>query len=99
MLKILKNAEYLYWYEKQIFKIKLQIDSRLMRLALNEHFGQVRRLSAVLCELKFNNGIRVYYTQFEADGVVIILLLGGNKNGQEKDIRKAQKIAEKIHSN
>jgi putative component of toxin-antitoxin plasmid stabilization module len=27
----------------------------------------------------------------------IILILGGNKNGQEKDIKQSQKIAEKIH--
>ncbi len=27
----------------------------------------------------------------------MILILGGNKNGQEKDIKKAQKTAEKIH--
>jgi putative component of toxin-antitoxin plasmid stabilization module len=31
------------------------------------------------------------------DGKTIILILGGNKNGQDKDIRRAQKIAEKIH--
>jgi hypothetical protein len=30
-------------------------------------------------------------------GIAFILILGGNKNGQEKDIKKAQKTAEKIH--
>ncbi len=31
------------------------------------------------------------------NGEVLILIQGGNKNGQDKDIKKAQKAAEKIH--
>ncbi len=27
----------------------------------------------------------------------MFLILGGNKNGQQKDINKAEKVAEKIH--
>lgn len=99
MFKILKTSDYLNWFEQQLFKIKAQIDSRILRLALNEHFGHIRKLSEHLYELKFNNGIRIYYTEIKQDELTIILLLGGNKNGQAKDIRKAQKIAEKIHSN
>jgi putative addiction module killer protein len=46
-----------------------------------------------MSELKFNNGNRIYYT-IKND---MILILGGNKNGQQKDIDKANKVAEKIH--
>jgi putative addiction module killer protein len=51
----------------------------------------------LLFEIKFNNGNRVYYTEKVVDGKAIILILGGNKNGQDKDIKRAQKAAEKIH--
>ncbi len=41
-------------------------------------------------ELKFNDGRRIYYAYIPEKN--ILLLLGGNKNGQEKDINKAKKL-------
>ena len=72
-------------------------DSRLEKIRDFGHYGHVRKLSSLLFEIKFNNGNRIYYTEKIIDGEVLILFLGGNKNGQDKDIKKAQKIAEKIH--
>ena len=43
-----------------------------------------------ISELKWDNGRRIYYAHLVQQN--ILLLLGGNKNGQDKDIRKAQKI-------
>ncbi len=63
----------------------------------SEHYGHAKKLSSVLSELKFNNGNRIYFTEKIINGKTVILILGGNKNGQEKDIKKAQKTAEKIH--
>ena len=57
----------------------------------------MKKLSSLLFEIKFNNGNRIYYTEKMINGKAVILILGGNKNGQDKDIKKAQKIAEKIH--
>lgn len=53
----------------------------------------------MLFEIKFNNGNRIYYTEKMIKGKFVILILGGNKNGQQKDIKKAQKAAEEIHLN
>lgn len=89
--------EYLDWYSAQTAKIKAQIDSRLEKIKHFGHYGHVRKLSSVLYEIKFNNGNRIYYTEKIIDGHVVILIFGGNKNGQDKDIKKAKKIAEKIH--
>lgn len=39
-------------------------------------------------------GYHVYYTQ--RDNVLIVLLIGGDKATQQKDIRKAQSMAENL---
>ncbi len=97
MISFLKLLEYAAWYDSQTAKTKTQIDARLQRIQENGHYGHIRKLSSVLFEIKFNNGNRIYCTERIIDGKVVILILGGNKNGQSKDIKQAQKIAEKIH--
>jgi len=57
----------------------------------------VKKLSSALYEIKFNNGNRIYYIERMINGEVLILTLRGNKNRQDKDIKKAQEAAEKIH--
>jgi putative addiction module killer protein len=97
MLSILKLKEFATWYDTQTVKIQAQIDSRLEKIRDFGHYGRVKKLSSLLYEIKFNNGNRIYYTEKVIDGKVLILILGGNKNGQSKDIKKAQKTAEEIH--
>jgi putative addiction module killer protein len=55
--------------------------------------GQHRALTHGVSELKidFGPGYRVYYT--ERDGVVVILLAGGDKSSQERDIKTAIALA------
>ena len=97
MISFLKLIEYAAWYDNQTAKIRAQIDGRLEKIRDFGHYGHVKKLSSVLFEIKFNNGNRIYCTEKIIDGKVMILILGGNKNGQDKDIKKAQKTAEKIH--
>ena len=59
----------------------------------NDHFGVFKNLDNFLAELKWGNGRRVYYSIMEDDtGELTLLILGGNKNGQDSDIKKASKI-------
>ena len=97
MVNFLKTEDYLNWFKLQPVKIQVQIDGRLTRIQEQGHYGHIRRLSSVLFEIKFNNGNRIYCTETVVNGKTVVLMLGGNKNGQDKDIKKAQKIAEKIH--
>jgi putative addiction module killer protein len=97
MVSFVKTEDYADWFESQAVKVRAQIDSRLERIREAGHYGHIRELSSVLFEIKFNNGNRIYCTEKVIEGKTVILILGGNKNGQEKDIKKAQKIAEKIH--
>ena len=98
VVSFLKTEEYLNWVKAQTLKIRIQIAGRLERIQESGHYGHVRKLSSILFEIKFNNGNRIYCTEKVIEGRTVILILGGNKNGQEKDIKKAQKIAEKIHN-
>lgn len=56
----------------------------------------MKDLGDFLSELKWVNGRRVYYAIMEDDsGELTLVILGGNKNGQDSDIKKARKILKK----
>ena len=74
---------------------KHRIQVRIDRLSFGNP-GQHRILKGGVCELKVDAGpgYRVYYAQ--RAGVVIILLTGGNKSTQDKDIAAARRIAKEL---
>ena len=55
--------------------------------------GKTRSVGAGVVEMKidFGPGYRVYFVQ--RGEVVIVLLCGGDKSGQEKDIQRAKALA------
>jgi putative addiction module killer protein len=91
--KIYPMPQYDEWYETQTEKSKFQIEKRLDKIKTDGHFGHIRDLDDGLAEIKFNDGRRIYYTIIPVNNVV--LLLGGSKNGQDSDIRKAKNIIAK----
>lgn len=60
------------------------------------NFGDYKQLDEYLYELRFNfgSGYRVYYT-FE-DNTIVLLINGGDKKSQTKDINKAQNILKNL---
>jgi putative addiction module killer protein len=88
--QILTSAEYESWYEKLERLAQAQIEKRLSAIKSNGHFGSSRYLDAGLCEIKFSNGIRIYF--YRSGQSEITLILGGTKHGQSKDIEKAKRI-------
>lgn len=74
-----------------VARIRVRID----RLALGNP-GQTRNLKGGVAELKvdFGPGYRVYFT--ERAGMLVILLCGGTKQGQDEDIALAIRLAEEI---
>jgi len=92
--KIKKTTEYQDWLDCETLKSKVQIAKRLSKIETDGHFGTIRDdLGENVSELKWKNGRRVYYAYIPENN--ILLLLGGNKNGQTKDIHEAQKILKK----
>jgi putative addiction module killer protein len=71
---------------------RARVQVRVDRLA-HRNPGQHRVLTGGVCELKidFGPGYRVYYT--ERRGVLIILLAGGDKSTQSRDINTAIALA------
>ncbi len=85
-----KLTVYLNWLEGLKLKEVGQIEARLRRIAEEGHFGSIKDLKDGLWELKFNNGNRIYYARTGKNELTLIL--GGNKNGQDRDIKKAKNL-------
>ncbi len=82
------KVPYLEWYNSLDKSLRLVVDKRLSKVE-RDLYGKIRRLSEELYELKFDNGLRIYYT--EIDNTIVLLFTGGNKSKQSKDIETATK--------
>jgi putative addiction module killer protein len=87
---IYNTPEYDEWLDDQSGKSQVQISQRIAHIQDDGYFGVHKDLDHDVWELKWKNGRRVYYACIPEKK--ILLLLGGNKNGQDKDIRQAKKI-------
>ncbi len=95
-MRLKRTPEYIAWYEAQRPKKKAQIVKRLVNIEQHDYFGLTKDLGGYLSELKWTNGRRVYYSIVEDEsGDLVLLILGGNKNGQSEDIKKARGILTK----
>ncbi len=90
--QILQITEFSDWREQQSAKSKLQIDERLVKIRDDGYFSDHKNVSNgnEVWELRWKNGKRLYFSYIPEKKV--LLLLGGNKNGQDKDIRKVQTL-------
>ncbi len=93
MYKLIKTFEFEEWYDEQSLKNRFQIDERLSHIQIDAHFGDHKNLEGGVWELRWKNGRRLYFSYLAEQN--ILLLLGGNKNGQNKDISQAKKIFRK----
>ncbi len=93
MIKINKTKEFKSWFDSLTAKEQFKIESRLERIQNLEHFGDAKSLGNGLAELRWANGWRVYFVKEEAS--ILLLLNGGNKNAQKKDIEKARILVRK----
>jgi len=78
-------------------RAKARIVARLDAVRLG-HFGDVRHLGSGVSELRVDigAGYRVYFVRRESD--LIILLCGGDKSTQSRDIARAQSMAANLES-
>jgi putative addiction module killer protein len=92
-LDILRTREFLDWFVGLTVNEQLQIDSRIQRIQDHGHFGDVKNIGNGLAELRWKSGRRIYFTR--VGQVMILLLNGGLKNAQKKDIKKARVLLER----
>lgn len=79
------------WFANLDAQTQARIDARLDRVSLG-NFGDRKSIGAGVYELRFffGPGYRVYYGL--AGRRVVLLLVGGDKKGQNKDIQTAQRL-------
>lgn len=87
---IYNTLEYDDWLSEQPAKSQVQIRQSISHIQDDGYFGDHKDLDDSVWELRWKNGRRIYYAYIPVKK--ILLLLGGNKNGQDKDIRQAKKI-------
>lgn len=88
-----KTEDFDKWFKKlNDLRAKAKILVRLQKLEKEDHFGNCEPVGEGIRELKINyaKGYRVYFK--EINGKIIILLIGGDKSTQQKDIKKAKEI-------
>ena len=82
---------YRAWLDALDMKAKARVQARILRLETG-HLGDHRSVGHGVWELRldFGPGYRVY---FGVDGkTLILLLMGGDKGSQKRDVAKAKKL-------
>jgi putative addiction module killer protein len=87
-LFVRSTPEFQAWLSEQDGLTVKRVRARLERVENEGHFGDHKHF-ADLTELRWKVGLRVYIAVIHPN---VIVILGGNKNGQDKDIKKAKKI-------
>ena len=93
VLEVRQTAPYASWFAGLRDRAaKVRIDVRIRRLSLGNP-GDVRPVGEGVSELRVNcgPGYRVYFTRH--GNQYIVLLAGGDKSTQDRDIRQARALA------
>ena len=93
MVEIVRSDTFDRWLRKlRDSQAKARIEMRIRRLSLGNP-GDVKPIGEGLSEMRidYGPGYRVYF--MERGNFLVILLCGGDKSSQQKDIAKAHEIA------
>ena len=93
MLEVRETATYAEWFASLRDRMaRARIDIRIRRLALGNP-GDVKPVGEGVSELRVDcgPGYRVYFVQ--KANVFVVLLAGGDKSTQDRDIRQAKVLA------
>jgi putative addiction module killer protein len=96
MIIVQRTDEFIGWLRNlRDLSAKARIAQRIDRIAAG-NFGDTKSVGDGVSELRFafGPGYRIYYTM--KGEVVVILLSGGDKDTQSRDIEKAKKLAQEL---
>lgn len=96
-MKILRTVEFEEWLQEESAQSQVQILERIQKIEKYDHFGECKYLGNKIAELKWKNGRRIYFVR--TSGNEVLLLTGGGKSGQNKDIIQAYKIYKRYQKN
>jgi putative addiction module killer protein len=92
MLQVKETAEFRKWrLGLKDSRVRAQIASRIDRLAFGL-MGDVKPIGHGVSELRvhYGPGFRIYF--YQQGSTIIILLCGGDKSSQARDIKKAIRL-------
>ncbi len=92
-MKVLRTSEFEIWLSEESPKIQALVESRIFRIENYDHFGDAKNLGEGLAELRWKNGLRVYFARIGQR--IVLLLHGGGKNDQKSDIKKARVLVDR----
>jgi putative addiction module killer protein len=98
MIEVRKTGAFDAWLRSlRDVRAKAKIEVRIRRLGLGNP-GDVKSLGAGISEMRITEGkgYRVYFTTL--NGVIVILLCGGDKSSQRRDIEIARTMARDLES-
>jgi putative addiction module killer protein len=98
-LELRRTAEFLQWLRRLRDRSALRvIETRIARLATG-NLGDAKALGAGVIELRvdYGPGYRLYLMR--TGDVVVILLCGGDKSSQPRDIELARRLAQRAKEN
>ncbi|MBO7583167.1 MAG: type II toxin-antitoxin system RelE/ParE family toxin [Treponema sp.] len=96
MYEVRQTSVFSNWLKKLKDNVaKVSIARRIVRLE-NGNFGDSKSVGEGVFELRIDvgQGYRVYFTN--KDNTIIILLVGGDKSSQDKDIKAAKDMAKEV---
>jgi putative addiction module killer protein len=94
--EVLETEEFTEWLKNFTdMRTRSRVTDRTEKFRKYGHPGRVEPVGEGVSEMKidYGPGLRIYYIQM--DRTVVILLIGGDKGSQKKDIKLARKLAKR----
>ena len=98
MFTVWQTEEFQAWLDAlRDFRAQVRIAARL-RLAEAGNLGNWKPVAGEMSEMRVEvgPGYRLYFTR--RGGILIVMLAGGNKSTQTRDIKRAQRILKELES-
>ena len=96
MIEVRRTDEFAKWLKRlKDSDAKSRINLRMRRIALTGNLGDRKPVGDGVYELRidYGPGYRVYFALRGKE--IILLLVGGDKSSQQRDIKKAKEINER----
>lgn len=93
MIEIIQTDEFSNWLKRlKDAAARARILVRIQRLSLTGNFGDAKSVGDGVFEMRidYGPGYRLYYAL--RGNELVLLLVGGDKSSQQKDIAKAKKL-------
>lgn len=96
MVEIRQTKVYARWFRRlRDRQARVRIDARIRRLSLGNP-GDVKSVGEGVSEIRidYGPGYRVYFVR--RGEALVVLLAGGDKDSQQRDIRRALELARRL---